>query len=77
VFTFNWLRTALEGQHKRSDVLAPRRPGRGQMRGHSGVWLGRVSAAAAAAAGTTPITPAVHVSMFSRMMDRSINHRRR
>jgi len=80
VFTFNWLRTALEGQHKRSDVLAPRRPGSGggQMRGHSGVWLGRVSAAAAAAAaGTTPITPAVHVSMFSRMMDRSINHRRR
>ena len=49
------------------------------MCGHSGVWLGRVSAAAAAAAaaGTTPITPAVHVSMFSRMMDRSINHRRR
>jgi len=52
------------------------RGGRGQMCGHSGVWLGRVSAAAAAA-GTTPITPAVHVSMFSRMMDRSINHRRR
>jgi len=41
------------------------RGGRGQMRGHSGVWLGRVSAAAAAAAGTTPITPAVHVDVLS------------
>ena len=67
MFTFNWLRTALEGQHKTSDVLAPRRPGSGgQMCGHSGVWLSRVSAAAAAAAaGTTPITPAVHVDVLS------------